>query len=203
MSKFIFCVLSVGFSFREFRLGRVYQQLVEAYRAIAGLVAISDFLALDTECRPRHCRQALWTDVLFAMKAHAERALIDAAQRSAHVSQEVRFAVQIANGKFPLRGVLHFVECIRTFFNRDAFAIADELRQFCLLRLQNILKLVQFSFCHCLPSPVSFFSFFFRPRPTAHAARGQSTSVTLTRSNRFVNDTITIARALSTSCASV
>src|SRR5258708_32154736 len=74
MSKFIFCVLSVGFSFREFRLGRVYQQLVEAYRAIAGLVAISDFLALDAECRPRHCRQALRTDVLFAMQARAPNA---------------------------------------------------------------------------------------------------------------------------------
>src|SRR3977135_2678096 len=51
-----------GFSFREFRLSLIYQQLVEAYRAISGLVAISDFLALDAEGRPRHCSQTLGTD---------------------------------------------------------------------------------------------------------------------------------------------
>ena len=55
---------------------------------------------------------------------------------AAHVAQQVRFAVQVADRQLALGRVLHFVQRVRALLNGDAFAIPHKLRQLCLLRLQ-------------------------------------------------------------------
>ena len=64
-------------------------------------------------------------DVLFAMHANAVAAVRDARQRAAHVAQQVRFAVEVADGEFALAGQLHFVQRIRGFFDGDVFPVTE------------------------------------------------------------------------------
>src|SRR5580704_17831818 len=109
-------------------LGGVDQQFVEVAGAVA-LAAVSDFLALDAECSRRHGRQAFRANVLFAMQAHAEAAVFDAAQRSANVPQQNGITVQISDRQLTLGSVLHFIESIGASFNNDAVAIAYQLDQ--------------------------------------------------------------------------
>ena len=86
--------------------------------------------------------QPFRTDVLFAMQAYAEGSFVDAPKRGPHVAEQLRFAVQIADREFALRGVLHFVQGVRALLDGNSLAISHERDQLCLLRLQNIFKFV-------------------------------------------------------------
>jgi len=74
--------------------------------------------------------------------------------------------------------MLHFVKGVRTFFDRDSFAVPNELGQLCLLGLQYALKFVQLTLCHlpisCLVSSFIFFLrvsiCFFNPSISRHIA---------------------------------
>src|SRR4029077_19004881 len=107
------------------RLGGVDHQVVEALRAFS-LIAVSDFLALDTERRPRHGCETLRTDVLFTMQTHPESSFFDAAQCTSHIPQQIRFAIEITDRQLPLGGMLYFVESIGTLFDSNAFAVAHK-----------------------------------------------------------------------------
>jgi hypothetical protein len=55
--------------------------------------------------------------------------------------------------------VLHLIERVRAFFNRDAITIANQPFQLCLFRLQYVSELVQLTLGHVCLTFVSVSSF--------------------------------------------
>ena len=78
-------------------LGRVDEQLVEALRAVAGLVAVGGLLALNAEGSPRHRGQPLGADVFFTVQADSETAFLNAPERFRSKSTKWEFNVDKAN----------------------------------------------------------------------------------------------------------
>src|SRR5579871_3415269 len=141
-------------------------------------MAVRYFLALDTEWSPGHGHKPLRTDVFLAMQAHTERTFVDTAQRSARVSKQIGFTVEVADGQLAFCRVLNFIECVSAFLDRDSLAVSQKLLELCLLCLQGIFKFIQFTFCHLTASPISFLFFrscvsilFFFRTPTTSLQR--------------------------------
>lgn len=64
-------------------------------------------LTNDTRSRPRHCREPLHANILFAIEADPERARIHSAERGSHFTQLFGAAIKTANGQIALLGVLN------------------------------------------------------------------------------------------------
>ena len=103
-------------------LRRVHEHVVELLVAFR-LIAVSQLLALNAVRGPRHCGQALRRNLFFTMHARTERSIVQTAQGATHIAEQVRFAVQIADGELALRSVLNFVECIGALLDGDALAM--------------------------------------------------------------------------------
>jgi len=87
-----------------------------------------------------HRVDALRGEVVY--RADEALELLDAADR--------RLAVEVADSKFAFGGVLHFVEGIRAFFDRNAFTVAQHRAEVGLLVLKHGLKFFELVWGHRL-----------------------------------------------------
>jgi len=120
-------------------LGGVDQRLVKDLVAII-MIAVGLLLAVDAKWSPRNGNQPLGSDFLFTVHTDSERTILNTAQSRADISQQVRFAVKISYCEVSFRGVLYFIQFIRALLNHDSIATADDLFQFRLSVLENLLK---------------------------------------------------------------
>jgi hypothetical protein len=80
--------------------------------------------------------------------------LFDTAEGGSGVSNPVKVAVEVGNGKYAIRRALNLVELVRASLDGDAIAIPDEALQFNESLRENRSKPVQFARAHMLPSTV-------------------------------------------------
>lgn len=124
-----------------------------------GLVAVCHFLAGDAIGGPGYSVEALLADVFLAVEADAVGAFFDAEQSATHVAEQGAVAVEVANGKFALGGVLDFIQSVGAFsismpsrltitrINSASFFLRASL-----YLLSSCLVIVLFSFCLLLSS---------------------------------------------------
>src|SRR5229473_2537444 len=103
---------------KPLNLSGVCQQAVEGLNRLK-FVAVGRLLALDTVGRPGHRIQALRADLLFAVETGPVGSVRNASESGAYVPQQVRFAVQVADCKFPLSSKLDFVQRVGRLLDGD------------------------------------------------------------------------------------
>jgi hypothetical protein len=86
-------------------LRSIAEHFVKHFVALA-TIAIGLLLAADTKWSPWDRSEPLWADLLFAMDTDPKRTLFDPTKSRPHVSQQVRFAVEIAYREVALGRVL-------------------------------------------------------------------------------------------------
>ena len=84
------------------------QQLFEGFAALF-LSAVGLLLAAMQYGVHGTALITLDADLLFAMHADAEGAVVDASQGRSHIAEQIRLTVEVANREFTLGGVLYFV----------------------------------------------------------------------------------------------
>ena len=118
---------------------------------------VGDLLTLDTIAGPGHGVQTLRTDIFFAVQACSEAAIVNSRQRIANAPQQLGLTVEVADGQFPLRRVLDFIQRVGALLNRDSLTVSENFREFSLFHFQDFFVFVQFSLRHWVNSLLSSF----------------------------------------------
>jgi hypothetical protein len=82
------------------------------------------------------------------MDADPKRTLFDPTKSRPHVSQQVRFAVEIAYREVPLGRVLHFIQRICALLDSNSVTVPNDFLQLRPTADENLLKFVQFGVRH-------------------------------------------------------
>src|SRR5438046_8098811 len=112
-------------------------------------IAVRLLLTCDAQSSPWQRVQTFRADLFLAVEARAVCAVFDAAQRCAHAAQQLRLTFQIASRQLAFCSKLHFVQCIRSFLNRNTVTLSHQLRQLDLVGLKDCLEYFQFVLSHC------------------------------------------------------
>jgi hypothetical protein len=119
----------------------VEEHAVKHFVAIV-MIAIGPLLAPDTKWSPRDCSEPLWADLLFAMNTDPKRTLFYPTKSRPHVSQQVRFAVEISYREVPLGRVLHFIQRICALLDSNSVTVPNDFFQLRVLADENPLEFV-------------------------------------------------------------
>jgi hypothetical protein len=114
------------------------------------MIVISLLLAPDTKWCPWDRSKPLWTDLLFAMDTDPKRTLFDPTKGRSHISQQARFAVEIAYRELPLGSVSHLIQRVCALLDNDSIPVPNDSFQFGLPGFENLFEIALFGVRHIL-----------------------------------------------------